>query len=404
MSLSDGSFGRASVPSGASVGSHEAIELRDADARYNGRGVKKAIHNVNEIIAKELIGKEAEQSIIDNLLIHLDGTDNKSHLGANAILSVSMALAKAIATSRKLPLYAYFQSLSSTAPRSYQLPVPLINVINGGKHADQSTDIQEFMILPVGARTFKEALRMGAEVFSALKSILKQSGHSTTVGDEGGFAPPLKENEAAFTLLSQATKDAGYDLGKDIVFALDVAASELYSSNAYQFSLENCQFTTSELIELYKRWVNAYPIVSIEDPLNEADWTGYQSMTEQMGRQIQIVGDDLFVTNPKFLQKGIGLKATNAILIKLNQIGTVTETIETVDLARNNGFAVIISHRSGETEDTTIADLAVGLGTGQIKTGSLSRTDRIAKYNQLLRIEESLGDNAKYAGLNAFQR
>ncbi len=402
LRLDDGSFGRAAVPSGASTGSHEALELRDNDTRYQGKGVQQAVHNVNDTIAKELEGKEAEQHIIDTFLIQLDGTPTKSQLGANAILGISMALAKAVANSRQQALYDYFRGLSKTAPKDYVMPVPMMNVLNGGKHADQSTDVQEFMIMPVGAKSFSEALRMGAEIFGALKKELKKQDFSTTVGDEGGFAPSLKANEAALELLATATKEAGYRFGDDVVVALDVASSELYADDKYDLAREKRQLTADEMIVLYESWCEKYPIQSIEDPLDESAWDGYTTMTEKLGDKLQIVGDDLFVTNTKFLQKGIDQKAGNAILIKLNQIGTVTETIQAIDLARENGFNAIISHRSGETEDTTIADLAVGLGTGQIKTGSLSRTDRIAKYNQLLRIEEELGEKATYPGKSIF--
>ncbi len=400
--LNDGSMGRAAVPSGASTGAYEAVELRDEDTRHGGKGVKKAVTNVHDILLPALKGKEAEQMAIDVLMISLDGTPNKSKIGANAILGVSMALARALAEHRKQPLWEYFRGLSATVPADYIMPVPMMNILNGGKHADKSTDIQEFMIMPVGATSFHDGLHMGAEVFAQLKKVLKKGGFSTTVGDEGGFAPSLKTNKDALEMIKRAVEAAGLIWGKDIVIALDVASSELHDDGKYQLASENKTLTTDEMINLYAEWVDEYPIKSIEDALDEDAWDGYKKLTERLGSKIQLVGDDLFVTNVERLQKGIDEKAGNAILIKLNQIGTVTETVRAIDLARNNGFNAIISHRSGETEDTTIADFSVGLSTGQIKTGSLSRTDRVAKYNQLLRIEEALGNKAIYPGKSLF--
>jgi enolase len=404
--LSDGSFGRASVPSGASTGSYEACELRDGDKkRYGGKGVLKAVSNVNTVIFKNLKNKEFTQSELDKKLISLDGTDNKSNLGANAILGVSLAFAKASATSLKKPLWKYFKDISKT--KEVSLPVPMMNILNGGAHAKGSTDIQEFMIVPIGAKSFKEGLRWGTEVFHTLKKILSEKGLSTTVGDEGGFAPKLGNNESALVLIMEAISVAGYKAGKDISLALDVAASEFYENGKYNMKIEGKVFTSREMIDLYKNWLSKYPIVSIEDGLAEDDWDGYQVLTKEISdkskKGIQIVGDDLFVTNIKRLQKGIELKAGNSILIKPNQIGTVTETVEAVNMAKKAGFNSVISHRSGETEDFTISDFAVGLSASQIKTGSLCRSDRIAKYNQLLRIEESLGKKAKYPGISIFK-
>lgn len=404
VTLSDGSFGRAAVPSGASTGAYEAVELRDGETRHGGKGVTKAVTNVHDILLPALEGKEADQATIDRAMIELDGTPNKSRIGANAILGVSMALAKANAISKNQPMWDYFRSLSQTVPSAYVMPVPMMNILNGGKHADQSTDIQEFMIMPVGAASFHDGLDMGAEIFAALKKVLKKAGFSTTVGDEGGFAPSVANNQAALDLIAQAVEAAGYKLGEDVVIALDVAASELHEDDGYHLSSEGKTLSTNEMIAMYEGWCKQYPIVSIEDALDEDDWNGYKKLTEAIGSSTQLVGDDLFVTNVERLQKGIDEKAGNAILIKLNQIGTVTETVEAIDLARTNGMNAIISHRSGETEDTTIADFAVGLSTGQIKTGSMSRTDRIAKYNQLLRIEEALGDQATYPGKTLFAR
>ncbi|MCH8941649.1 MAG: phosphopyruvate hydratase [Bacteroidetes bacterium] len=399
--LESGVIGRAAVPSGASTGEHEAVELRDGNSeRYNGKGVLKAVENVNEKIADELIDMDSvEQTEIDQLLISMDGTDNKAVLGANAILGVSLAVAKAAAETLELPFYKYIGGVNART-----LPVPMMNILNGGKHADNNVDIQEFMIMPVGADNFKEALRMGVETFHALKSVLKAKGYSTAVGDEGGFAPDLKSNEEAIEVILEAINKAGYKPGDDIALSLDPASSEMYlkDKNVYQFfKSDKSEKTAAEMIEFYENWVNQYPIFSIEDGLAEDDWEGWQLMTKQMGDKIQLVGDDIFVTNTDRLAKGIELGVCNSILIKLNQIGTLTETIETIEMAKRAGYTNVISHRSGETEDTTIADFAVAMGTGQIKTGSASRTDRIAKYNQLLRIEEELGDAAIYPGLSA---
>ena len=391
MTLSDGSFGRASVPSGASTGSHEAVELRDGDKkRYEGLGVLHAVENVNVKIAKAIVGKEFGQKSLDQTLIALDGTKNKSNLGANAILGVSLSFAHAAAKSGGIPLYEYFHTISETKEKTI-LPRPMMNILNGGKHAENSTDIQEFMIVPVGAPTFKEALRYGAETFHALKKILESKKMNTNVGDEGGYAPTLPSNESAIKLLMEAISKAGYKAGKDIAIAIDAAATEFYENGVYNLKTENRKLSSDEMIEYYAALVKKYPIISIEDGFAEDDWDGFVALTKKLGDKIQIVGDDLFVTNVKRLSMGIEKKATNSILIKLNQIGTVTETIAAVKLAKENGFTAIVSHRSGETEDTTIADFAVGLATGQIKTGSLSRSERVAKYNQLLRIEEDLG-------------
>ncbi|EKF48634.1 enolase [Thermosipho africanus H17ap60334] len=397
--LEDGSTGRAIVPSGASTGKFEALELRDGDKkRYLGKGVLKAVENVNEVIAPKLLGLNAyDQVYIDNVLLELDGTENKSKLGANAILGVSMAVARAAANSLQLPLYKYLGGVNAKV-----LPVPLMNVINGGAHADNNLDIQEFMIVPAGAPSFREALRYGAETFHALKKILKEAGHVTAVGDEGGFAPNLKNNEEAIQVLIQAIQAAGYEPGKDIFIALDVAASEFYNEETGKYFIDGSEKTVDELIEYYKSLIEKYPIISIEDPFDQEDWEAYQKFNKEVGNKVQIVGDDLYVTNVKRLQKGIELKASNSILIKLNQIGSVTETLNAIELAKTNNMTNVISHRSGETEDTFIADLAVATNAGLIKTGSLSRSERIAKYNQLLRIEEELGDVAQYKGLDAF--
>jgi len=397
LTLDDGSFGRAAVPSGASTGSYEAHELRDGGSRYGGKGVEKAVANIESKISKALVGKDLSQDKLDRTMIELDGTENKEKLGANAILGVSMAFAKASALSQKIPLYKYFHQIAKTG-LPIQLPVPLMNILNGGKHAEKSTDFQEFMILPVGAPNFKEALRYGAETFHALKAILSAKGLSTAVGDEGGFAPELSSNEAAIELILEASEKAGYQAGTDIVLAIDAAASELYSGNTYHLKMEKKMITSSGMIDVYKEWSSKYPIVSIEDGLAEDDWTGFTELTARLGRELQIVGDDLFVTNIKRLEEGIEKKAANSILIKLNQIGTVTETIEAIKMALAADYSAIVSHRSGETEDTTIADLVVGLGTGQIKAGSLSRSERICKYNQLLRIEEELKNKAIFPG------
>jgi enolase len=396
LSLADGSFGRAAVPSGASTGSHEAIELRDGDPkRFGGKGVLLAVANVNGPLATALVGQTFDQASLDQAMISLDGSANKSKLGANAILGVSMAFAKAQAVSQKIPLYRYFANLAGVTELS--LPMPLMNVLNGGAHATNSTDFQEFMIVPVGAPTFKEALRYGAETFQALKKILASRGLATTVGDEGGFAPHLASNAAAAEVIIEAIKAAGFVPGQDIALALDCAATEFYHDGVYHLSRDGRTLSSEELIKVYETWLATYPLVSIEDPLAEDDWTAYAKMTKTLGAQVQIVGDDLFVTNVSRLEQGINSQVANSILIKLNQIGTVSETIAAVNLAKQSGYTAIISHRSGETEDSTIADLAVGLAAGQIKTGSLSRSERLAKYNQLLRIEEELGAAAKLA-------
>jgi enolase len=401
--LENGSFGRASVPSGASTGTHEATELRDGGERYGGSGVTLAVQNVNGPIALALSGKEINQRTLDEALIALDGTDNKSKLGANAMLGVSLAFSHAMAHSEQKTLYQYFADTAHTA-NLIRLPVPMMNILNGGKHAEQSTDLQEFMIVPIGAPSYKEALRYGAEVFRTLKKMLTSWKLSTSVGDEGGFAPSLPTNEAALEVIMEAIKRAGYKAGTDIAIAIDAASSEFHKDHKYHLTTEQKTLTSDEMITLYEKWVHAYPIISIEDGLAEDDWEGYEKFTARLGKKIQIVGDDLFVTNVKRLKEGIERKAANAILIKLNQIGTVSETIDAITMAREAKFAAIISHRSGETEDTTIADFAVGLGTGQIKTGSLCRGERIAKYNQLLRIEEELGGRAVYPGGSVFSR
>lgn len=405
VTLSDGSFGQAAVPSGASTGSHEAVELRDGDkSRYGGKSVTKAVENVNTIIAEALKGQDPlRQDKIDELMIELDGTSNKGKLGANAILAVSLAVAKAAAASQKIPLYEYVNSL--TAKRyPLTMPVPMMNIINGGKHAKGSTDIQEFMIMPVGATSFSEGLRMGAEVFHALGKVLDEAGYSTTVGDEGGYAPAVRGgNTEALDLITQAVEKAGYKLGDDFVLALDVAASELYLMDQYRLQTEDRGLTTSQMVEFLKEISEKYPVSSIEDGLFEDDWRGWMELTKQIGDKVQLVGDDLLVTNTQRLGEAIEKKAGNSILIKVNQIGTLTETIKAVEMAREAGWTAVMSHRSGETEDTTISHLAVGLGTGQIKTGSLCRSDRVAKYNELLRIEEELGSKAKYPGKEIFK-
>ncbi|AFV10912.1 enolase Eno [Thermacetogenium phaeum DSM 12270] len=394
--LEDGSFGSAAVPSGASTGVHEALELRDGDgARYLGKGVLKAVANVNDVIATEVAGMEAtDQVLIDQTMIELDGTPNKERLGANAILGVSLAVAKAAADSVGLPLYRYLGGVGARL-----LPVPMMNILNGGKHADNNVDIQEFMIVPRGAGSIRDAIRMGAEVFHNLKKVLKGKGYNTAVGDEGGFAPNLKSNEEALEVIVDAIQRAGYKPGEEIFLALDVAASELYKDGRYHFRSTGDSLTASETIDFYEKLVGSYPIVSIEDGLAEDDWEGWKELTERLGGKIQLVGDDIFVTNKKRLERGIKEGVANSILIKVNQIGTLTETLEAVEMAARAGYTAVISHRSGETEDTTIADLAVATCTGQIKTGAPSRTDRVAKYNQLIRIEEDLGEAALYAGL-----
>ncbi len=397
--LEDGSFGRAAVPSGASTGAYEAVELRDAKAkRYMGKGVAGAVKNVNEIIAPEVLGMDAEaQEELDVLMIELDGTANKGKLGANAILGVSLAAAKASADSAGLPLYRYLGGCNANI-----LPVPMMNILNGGKHADNNVDFQEFMIMPIGAKGFPEALRMGAETFHTLKKVLSSKGYSTSVGDEGGFAPMLKTNEEALQVVTDAIKKAGYKPGKDIAIALDPAANEMFvpKTKKYRFfkSAPKKKVSNDDMIKHWAKWVDKYPIISIEDGLAEDDWAGWTKLNKKLGSKIQLVGDDLFVTNTQRLAKGIKLDCANSILIKLNQIGTLTETVEAINMARRAGWTAVISHRSGETEDTTIADLAVATGVGQIKTGSLCRTDRICKYNQLLRINEDLGPAARYAG------
>ncbi len=393
--LESGAFGRASVPSGASTGAHEAVELRDGDkSRYNGLGVLKAVANVNTTIADKLIGMEAEnQKEIDETMIALDGTENKSKLGANAILGVSLAVAKAAAEESGLPLYRYIGGAFA-----HKLPVPMMNILNGGKHADNPIDIQEFMIAPVGAKSIKEAVRMGAEVFHALKKELKANGLNTNVGDEGGFAPNLQTAEEALSYIVKAIKTAGYEAGKDIKIALDAASSEYFENGKYEMKGENKSFTSAEIIEYYADLVNRFPIYSIEDGMAEDDWEGWMMLSEKLGSKIQLVGDDLFVTNPKRLAMGIEKRIANSILIKVNQIGTLTETLTAIEMAHKAGYTAVISHRSGETEDSTIADIAVAVNAGQIKTGSLSRSDRMAKYNQLIRIEEELESSASYDG------
>jgi enolase len=396
--LDDGAFARAAVPSGASTGAFEAVELRDGGDRYLGKGVEKAIAAVLDPIADAIEGMEADdQRLIDQTMLELDATPNKANLGANAILGVSLAVARAAADSAGLPLYRYVGG-----PNAHLLPVPMMNILNGGSHADSNVDVQEFMIAPIGAATFRESLRHGAEVYHALKSVLKKKGLSTGLGDEGGFAPNLDSNRAALDLIGEAVEAAGFTLGTDIALAMDVAASEFYSEGAYTF--EGGKMSAAELISYYADLCAAYPIVSIEDPLNEDDWDGWRAMTDRLGGAVQLVGDDLFVTNVERLQRGITGGQANALLVKVNQIGSLTETLDSVDLAHRNGYRCMMSHRSGETEDTTIADLAVATNCGQIKTGAPARSERVAKYNQLLRIEEELGDAARYAGAAAFPR
>jgi enolase len=398
VALDDGTLARAAVPSGASTGAFEAVELRDGGSRYNGKGVQKAVNAVLDDIGPELLGFEAsEQRLVDAALIDLDGTPDKSKFGANAILGVSLAVAKAAASSADLPLFRYLGG-----PNAYLLPVPMLNILNGGAHADSNVDVQEFMIAPIGAPTFAEGLRQGAEVYHALKSVLKSKGLSTGLGDEGGFAPSLESNRTALDVIAEAVEQAGLKLGTDIVFAMDVAATEFYSDGSYRF--EGASKTSQELVAYYQDLVANYPIVSIEDPMSEEDWDGWIALTAELDEVIQIVGDDLFVTNPQRLAKGISTGAANALLVKVNQIGTLTETLDAVDLAHRSGYRCMMSHRSGETEDTTIADLAVATNCGQIKTGAPARSERVAKYNQLLRIEEELDDAARYAGAGAFPR
>ncbi|MBS4104498.1 phosphopyruvate hydratase, partial [Tsukamurella paurometabola] len=396
--LADGSFARAAVPSGASTGEHEAVELRDGGDRYLGKGVTKAVEGVLEVIAPEVIGIPAdEQRIIDQTLLDLDGTPDKSRLGANALLGVSLAAAKAAAESAALPLFRYLGG-----PNAHILPVPMMNILNGGAHADSGVDVQEFMVAPIGAETFKESLRWGAEVYHALKSVLKSKGLNTGLGDEGGFAPSVAGTREALDLISEAIGKTGLQLGSDVALALDVAATEFYGSEGYTF--EGKTLSAAEMGEFYRGLIGEFPLVSIEDPLSEDDWEGWVDLTDAIGDKVQLVGDDLFVTNPERLEDGIARGAANALLVKVNQIGTLTETLDAVALAHNNGYKSMMSHRSGETEDTTIADLAVAVGSGQIKTGAPARSERVAKYNQLLRIEEELGDAARYAGDTAFPR
>ena len=396
--LSDGTTGIAAVPSGASTGTHEAVELRDGDVkRFNGKGVLKAVANVNQHIAPVILGLNAtDQKTIDRKMIELDGTDNKSHLGANAILGTSLAVAHAAAKSKNMPLYRYLGG------NAFTLPIPMMNILNGGKHAANSTDLQEFMIMPVGAGSFRQALQMGAEVYQSLKKILKGRNLDTNVGDEGGFAPPGLSNKEAVEAVLQAIEAAGYKPGKDCFLALDPAASEFYENGKYILSRENASLSTREMVDYYTRWASSYPLISIEDGLAEDDWDGWQLITKELGSKVQLVGDDLYVTNVDRLSRGINLKASNSILIKLNQIGTLTETIAAVRMARQAGWTAVVSHRSGETEDTTIADLAVALNTGMIKAGAPCRSERTAKYNRLLRIEDELGKSARFAGIQAF--
>jgi enolase len=397
--LESGVMGRAAVPSGASTGSREAIELRDGDkGRYLGKGVLQAVENVNTEISEAIIGLDAqEQAFIDQTMIDLDGTENKSRLGANAILAVSMAVAKAAAEESGLPLYRYFGGMGPM-----QMPVPMMNIINGGEHANNSLDIQEFMIMPVGAPNFREALRCGAEIFHSLKKLLDKKGHSTAVGDEGGFAPNLGSHAEALQIIMQAIEAAGYVPGKDVLLALDCAASEFYKDGKYKLAGEGLELTSAQFVDYLANLADQFPIVSIEDGMSEADWDGWKLLTDRLGKTVQIVGDDIFVTNTKIFKEGIKKGICNSILVKINQIGTLSETFAAVEMAKRAGYTAVISHRSGETEDSTIADIAVGLNAGQIKTGSLSRSDRIAKYNQLIRIEEDLGDTASYPGRETF--
>ncbi|MVA76659.1 phosphopyruvate hydratase [Auraticoccus sp. F435] len=399
--LDDGSEGRAAVPSGASTGAFEAVELRDGDkARYGGKGVLKAVENVVDTIFPAVHGMDAdEQRLVDQTMLELDGTDNKANLGANAILGVSLAVARAAAESAQLPLFRYIGG-----PNAHTLPVPMMNILNGGSHADSDVDVQEFMIAPIGASSFSEALQQGAGVYHALKSVLKKRGLATGLGDEGGFAPNLPQNVAALELIAEAVESTGLKLGTDIALALDVAATEFFDAEAGTYTFDKAQKSADEMVAVYSDWMRQFPIVSIEDPLAEDDWSGWSTLTAQFGDKVQIVGDDLFVTNVSRLRRGIEEKAANALLVKVNQIGSLTETLDAVDLAHRNGFRCMMSHRSGETEDTTIADLAVATNCGQIKTGAPARSERVAKYNQLLRIEEDLDDAARYAGRAAFPR
>ena len=399
--LESGTMGRAIVPSGASTGAFEAVELRDGDkGRYLGKGVEKAIENVNEIIAPELEGMDCfDQPAVDAVMIELDGTPNKGKLGANAILGVSMAVARAAAEELGLPLFQYIGGVNAK-----QLPVPMMNILNGGEHADNNVDVQEFMILPVGAKSFREGLRMGAEVFHSLKKVLGEKGLACGVGDEGGFAPNLGSNREALELIVEAIEKAGYKPGDDIRLGLDVAATEMYNKETKKYVLagEGKELTAAEMVDLYEDWANNFPIVTIEDGLDEEDWDGWKLLTDRLGKKLQLVGDDLFVTNTERLERGIEAGVANSILVKVNQIGTITETLDAIEMAKRAGYTAVISHRSGETEDTTIADLAVAVNAGQIKTGAPSRTDRVAKYNQLLRIEEMVGEQARYCGMNSF--
>jgi enolase len=397
--LEDGTVGRAAVPSGASTGAYEAVEMRDDDKdRYLGKGVLQAVDNVNTLIAPELVGLNAMDQVgIDQFLVDLDGTPNKGKLGANAILGVSLAVARAAAESLGMSLYQYIGGVNAKT-----LPVPMMNILNGGKHADNNVDIQEFMVMPVGAKTFSDALRMGAEIFHNLKSVLKAKGYNTAVGDEGGFAPNLKSNEEAVQVILEAIEKAGYKAGQDVYIALDVAATELWQEGSYALEGEGKTLTSEQMIEFYEDLVSKYPIISIEDGLSEDDWDGWRKLTDRLGKKVQLVGDDLFVTNTEKLAQGIEQSTANSILIKVNQIGTLTETLDAIEMAKRAGYTAIVSHRSGETEDSTIADIAVATNAGQIKTGAPSRTDRVAKYNQLLRIEEELDDVAKYPGVKTF--
>src|SRR6056297_1131096 len=396
--LEDGTYGRAAVPSGASTGQYEAVELRDGGDRYLGKGVLKAVENVNEIIAPEVVGLDVREQVdIDNLMRELDGTDNKGKLGANAILGVSMAVAKAAANATGTHLYHYIGGMNAKT-----LPVPMMNILNGGEHADNNVDLQEFMIMPVGAVSFREALQMGSEVYHNLKKVLQEKGLGTGVGDEGGFAPDLGSNEEALQVIVEAIEKAGYEAGEDFYIALDPAATEFYKDGKYVLAGEGVEKTSEEMIDFYAELIDKYPIISIEDGLAEDDWKGFAEMTERLGDRLQIVGDDLYVTNTERLSRGIEEKSSNSILIKVNQIGSLTETLDTIKMATRAGFTSVVSHRSGETEDVTIADLVVAMNTGQIKTGAPARSERVAKYNQLLRIEESLGDAAQYAGKEAF--
>ncbi|MGW8246995.1 MAG: phosphopyruvate hydratase [Acidiferrobacterales bacterium] len=399
VTLESGAFGRAAVPSGASTGEREAVELRDDDpGRYGGKGVTRAVKNVNTEIRATLLGEDArKQEHIDQLMIDLDGTDNKSRLGANAILAVSLATARAAAAQADLPLYRYLGGSGSMV-----MPVPMMNIINGGAHADNSVDFQEFMILPVGAPRFSEALRWGVEVFHSLKSVLKKKGLNTAVGDEGGFAPDLKSNEEAIEVILEAIEKAGYTPGKDVSLGIDAASSEFHKNDGYHLASEGTTLSAVQMVDLLESWVDKYPIITVEDGMGENDWDGWKLLTERLGKKVQLVGDDLFVTNTRILEEGIQKHIANSILIKVNQIGTLTETLAAINMAKQAGYTAVVSHRSGETEDTTIADIAVATSVGQIKTGSLSRSDRVAKYNQLLRIEEAMGDEVSYPGIKAF--